>query len=278
MPSELEEQLEHARNLVVRLSGPSETGTGDERVDELIESLGQLVGGVDAARLTGATACKRNLSEIENVVRKACHELRSPLHALVGYSSLLSDSMSVNSEHLEQMMWAGRRMQAIIRSLSAWGKVLASPQMLASVDVVELVKEVLANLGPLVAVNNTEITWDEFSEPAFGDRSQLNQVFENLVDNGIRFRGAEAQHIHIAGHRTQAGWTFSVTDHGMGCEKRDYERIFGAFETLNTDEAYSGVGMGLTICKTIVEGHKGRIWVESEPGVGSTFRFTIATP
>src|SRR5438034_905302 len=107
------------------------------------------------------------------------------------------------------------------------------------------------------------------------DSSQIGQLLQNLVGNAIKFRGPDAPHVHVSAREQPADWLFSVQDDGIGIEPEYFDTIFGIFQRLHAREEYRGSGVGLAICKRIVERHRGRMWVESEPGKGSTFWFTI---
>jgi light-regulated signal transduction histidine kinase (bacteriophytochrome) len=108
-----------------------------------------------------------------------------------------------------------------------------------------------------------------------GDRSQLVQLMDNLIGNGLKYHGDKAPHVHVSAERNGNKWNFSVSDNGIGIAPEYYERIFEIFQRLHDKKDYPGTGIGLAVCRRIVGGHGGTVWVESEPGQGSTFHFTI---
>jgi light-regulated signal transduction histidine kinase (bacteriophytochrome) len=122
--------------------------------------------------------------------------------------------------------------------------------------------------------NHAQITHDPLPS-IMGDSSQIQQVLQNLLTNAIKFHGDEPPKIHISAEESGDEWTFGVSDNGIGIDSEHQEQIFEVFKRLHTREEYEGTGIGLSICKKIVERHGGRIWVESKPGKGSTFYFTI---
>lgn len=151
----------------------------------------------------------------------------------------------------------------------------ARGQHIQAVDVKALLDRVLADLSPAIAESRATVTYDRLPHiPA--DATQLRQVFQNLIGNALKFRGSEPPRVHISSARQRNGWLFLVHDNGIGIQPEYQERIFEVFQRLHTREEYPGTGIGLAICKNVVEAHGGRIWVESEPGKGSTFYFTIS--
>ena len=134
--------------------------------------------------------------------------------------------------------------------------------------------QVLSNLKVIIKENKATVSHDPLPE-VMADSTQLVQVFQNLILNGIKFHSEEAPKIHISAEKKANEWIFSVQDNGIGIDPQYSKRIFEIFKRLHTREKYSGTGIGLAICKKIVERHGGRIWVESELGKGSTFYFTL---
>jgi len=166
------------------------------------------------------------------------------------------------------------RMQALINDLLAFSRLGprgAPPAVSSSGSTLD---EALLNLTVTIGENQAVITKDDL--PAvWVDASQLVLVFQNLLANAIKFRRKDLPRIHVSAHDQGREWIFSVRDNGIGIEPQHAERVFAIFQRLHTKEAYPGTGIGLAVCKRIVEGHGGRIWFESEPGKGTTFFFTI---
>jgi light-regulated signal transduction histidine kinase (bacteriophytochrome) len=133
---------------------------------------------------------------------------------------------------------------------------------------------VLGDLAGAIEDVSARVTHDRLPE-VMGDGTQLAQVFQNLISNGIKFRGEDPPHIHVSAYNSGDECVFSVRDNGIGIEPRHYERIFQMFQRLHHRSEYPGTGIGLALCHKIVERHGGRIWLESEMGKGSTFYFTI---
>jgi light-regulated signal transduction histidine kinase (bacteriophytochrome) len=138
----------------------------------------------------------------------------------------------------------------------------------------KVLAEALMNLQVSIEESQAVITQDPLPT-VFCDQPQLVQVFQNLIGNSIKFRGRQAPQIHISAKREEREWIFSVCDNGIGLDPKFGERIFEIFQRLHSRTAYSGTGIGLAICKRIVQRHGGRIWVESKPGEGATFYFTL---
>ena len=166
------------------------------------------------------------------------------------------------------------RMQMLIQDLLAYSRVGTQGRRLAEVDAEETLLRVIRELDATIQSANARVTHD--SLPAIlADSVQLELLFQNLLTNAIKFRSEGPPAVHVAAERDGREWIFSVRDNGIGIEAQFTDRIFVIFQRLNSSDRYSGTGIGLAICKKIVERHGGRIWVESEPGRGSTFFFSI---
>lgn len=171
-------------------------------------------------------------------------------------------------------------MQALIKDLLALSRVGTKGKPFELVGATELLQIVLANLGVSIGESGAVITYDALPTVR-ADATQLMQLFQNLVGNAIKFHGQQPPQIHVGVERLKGqspepdAWQFSVRDNGIGIEPQYFERIFVVFQRLHTRREYAGTGIGLALCKKIVTRHGGRIWVESQPGQGSTFFFTI---
>ena len=166
------------------------------------------------------------------------------------------------------------RMQRLIEDLLAFSRVGTRGKDLEPTECEAVLERTLRSLGTAVEESGAQVTCDPLpTVPA--DDVQLAQVFQNLIGNAIKFRGQEPPRVHISAQRDGSNWRFSVRDNGIGVDPQYNERIFVIFQRLHGREEYPGTGIGLAICRKIVERHGGRIWVESQPGQGATFYFTI---
>jgi len=167
------------------------------------------------------------------------------------------------------------RMGRMIRDLLEYTRASSlSSSLLDTVSVEVVLEEALRNLRASIEESGALVTHDPLpvlrAEPV-----HLQQIFQNLVSNAIKYRGSESPCVHISAAPEAGGWMFSVRDNGIGIDTRYKEQVFGLFKRLHSNSQYSGTGLGLAICKKLVERYQGRIWVESEPGAGSTFFFTL---
>lgn len=167
------------------------------------------------------------------------------------------------------------RMKQLIEDLLAYSRVGTRGKELRPVSVQAALDRALVNLRAAIEASGAEITHDALPEVS-GDDTQLTQLFQNLIGNAIKFRKKdEPLRVRVGVEDASDEWRFSVSDNGIGIERQYFERIFMMFQRLHTREEYAGTGIGLAICKKVVDRHRGRIWVESAHGKGSTFCFTL---
>ncbi len=222
---------------------------------------------------------KRSNSELENFAYVASHDLQEPLRMVVSYLQLIERRYTgrLDSDADEFIGFAvdgAQRMQTLINDLLAYSRVGTKGKPFAPTNCDEAVQRALANLQMIIAETGAQIDYG-LLPTVFADSSQLTQLFQNLVGNALKYRGSETPRIAIGAELREKEWLFSVEDNGIGIEPRYFERIFVIFQRLHNRSEHKGTGIGLAVCKKIVERHGGIIWVSSEPGTGSTFYFTI---
>jgi len=166
------------------------------------------------------------------------------------------------------------RMQRLINDLLSYSRVGSRGRSFEPTDTDVVLGRALANLKLAIADNHASVTHDPLPRVK-ADERQLEQLFQNLVGNAIKYHGAEPPRVHVGANRNNGNWEFSIKDNGIGIDPQYNDRIFVIFQRLHSREEYEGTGIGLAVCKKIVERHGGRIWVQSEAGKGSDFRFTI---
>jgi light-regulated signal transduction histidine kinase (bacteriophytochrome) len=181
-------------------------------------------------------------------------------------------------EFITFAMGGAERMHMLITDLLAYSRITTHGKPFQSTDCTIALEHALANLKIAIEESNTSVTYDKLPV-VMADGTQLTRLFQNLVGNSIKFHKENIPpKIHISARRTDDVWTFSVQDNGIGIAPEYFERIFKIFQRLHTSQEYAGTGIGLAVCKKIVERHGGRIWLESEEGKGATFHFTIPVP
>jgi PAS domain S-box-containing protein len=218
-------------------------------------------------------------TELEQIFYVASHHLQEPLRMVVSYSQLLQQRYEGHldedaDELIEYAVNGATRIQALINDLLAFSRIGTRQRPLEPVDSGAIVDRALSYLKFLSKQSGAVVTRDVLPT-VLADEVQLTQLFQNLIDNAIKFRSDRPLEIHVGAKRDDNRWVFSGRDNGMGIEPQYFDRIFLIFQRLHGLDRYSGTGIGLAICKKIVERHGGRIWVESEPDEGSTFYFTI---
>jgi len=218
--------------------------------------------------------------ELEQFAYVASHDLQEPLRTIISYLQLLEKRFKnkINAEADEFIAFAvdgAKRMHILINDLLAYSRISTNKLDFEKVDCALIIEIVLDNLQNTIQINGAKIFFDTELPIVMADKVQLIQLFQNLIDNAIKYRGKQAPEIRIAAKRKDQGWLFSLTDNGIGIAKEYAQRIFVIFQRLHTRDKYEGTGIGLAVCKKIVEHHGGKIWVESELGKGSTFYFTF---
>jgi signal transduction histidine kinase len=222
---------------------------------------------------------ERSNTDLQQFAYVASHDLSEPLRMVISYLQLLRDHSQENldAESREFVGFAidgAARMQALIKDLLEYSRLDLHGRTFDPVSCETALAAAIANLKVAIEENQATITHDPLPE-VLGDSVQLIQVFQNLLGNALKFRGAVPPHIHVAVRDKEPDWLFSVSDNGIGIDPKDFQRIFVIFQRLHTREEYPGTGMGLAICKRIVERHGGRMRVESKSGEGSAFFFTL---
>ena len=221
----------------------------------------------------------RSNAELEQFAYVASHDLQEPLRMISSYTQLLERRYGdqLDDKAKKYMFYAvdgAVRMQRLITDLLAYSRVGSRAQPLAKTDSHVALGEAIRNLSAAIAESGAVVTNADLPM-VMADRVQLAQLFQNLIGNAIKFRGSESPRVHVGVERTAEGWVFCVRDNGIGIDARHFERIFVIFHRLHSREEYPGTGIGLALCRRIVERHGGRLWVESETGRGSAFLFSL---
>lgn len=222
---------------------------------------------------------ERSNRELGQFAYVASHDLQEPLRAVSGCVQLLKQRYDGKldtraNDLIEHAVAGASRMQGLINDLLVYSRVGTRGKPFEDCDCTEPLSEALANLEFAVRETDAVITHDPLPV-VHGDRTQLTQLFQNLIGNALKFRGDQRPQVHVGAERKGNGYLLSVRDNGIGIEPQHFERVFGVFQRLHSRREYPGNGIGLAICRKIVERHHGRMWVDATPGKGATFYFTL---
>ncbi len=266
---------EDARRLVREQAARAEAERARQHTAGLLASLEK----AQAELAQRAQELSRSNADLEQFAYVASHDLQEPLRMVASYVQLLSRRYKGKldadaDEFIRYAVDGATRMQALINDLLAFSRVGTRGKELVPVPLERSMERALSHLHLALKESGAEVKVEPLPWVK-GDESQLAQLLQNLVGNAVKFRGERPPCLRVSATREGDTVTVAVEDNGIGIEPQYYERIFAIFQRLHGKEEYPGTGIGLSICKKIVERHGGRIWVESTPGQGSTFRFTL---
>ncbi len=222
---------------------------------------------------------ERSNKELEQFAYVASHDLQEPLRMISSYTQLLAQRYEDQfdekaKKYIDYAVDGAVRMQGLINDLLTYSRVNTQRKPFETIDSYSVLGAALQNLSATIKENRAIVINDDLPMVR-ADATQLSQLFQNLIGNAIKFRCADLPRIHVSARDLGSEWRFSVHDNGIGIDEKYADKVFVIFQRLHTKQEYPGTGIGLAICKRIVEHHGGRIWYESEPGKGSTFYFTL---
>jgi len=224
-------------------------------------------------------ALERSNLELQQFAYIASHDLQSPLRSISGFVQLLQAEYAGRLDEqaddwIRRTVQAIRQMQTLIRDLLEYSRIESRARPFEPVHFHDVVTDVLMSLEASIRDASAQVTSAELPT-VVGDRSQLVQLMENLIGNALKYHGDQPPHIHVSAERRENDWVFSVRDNGLGIDPKYHAQIFEIFQRLHDQQEYPGTGIGLAVCRRVVHRHGGRIWLESKPGRGSTFYFTL---
>jgi PAS domain S-box-containing protein len=226
-----------------------------------------------------AAELARSNAELQQFAYVASHDLQEPLRMVASFTELLAKRYRGKldtdaDEFIHYVVDGAKRMQALIEDLLTYSRVGTRGRPFAATECDAVLDRVLSDLALALAETGGAVTRDPLPT-VLADEPQLGQLLQNVISNALKFRGPAPPRVHVTAARDGTHWRFAVRDNGIGIAPEHAERIFGMFQRLHARGEYPGTGIGLAVCKKIVERHGGRMWVESEPGRGATFYFTI---
>lgn len=261
----------------------SERVAAEEKQRALNEELERRVSERTAELAQAIEALTESNVELQQFAYVASHDLQTPLRGIAGCAQILETQYSdavdeVGRDIIRRMVQSTVQLQALIRDLLAYSRIETRERPFVAVDLNAVLDETLALLDASVVESNGTVTHERLPTVT-GDSTQLVQLFSNVIGNAVKYHGETPPRVHVSATPEPAGgWRISVRDNGIGIAPEHQERVFEVFARLHSQKAYPGTGIGLAVCRRVVSRHNGRIWVESMPGEGSTFHFTLGVP
>jgi light-regulated signal transduction histidine kinase (bacteriophytochrome) len=231
------------------------------------------------ARRKYAAALQRSNEDLQQFAYVASHDLQEPLRKIARFCDLVESSYAdkLDEEGKSYIRFAvdsANRLRNMVKDLLVYSRVQLQDAPFRKVDAHQALLKAIENLQWTIEESEADVTYERLPT-VFADELQLIQLFQNLIGNAIKYRGDAKPRIHVQFEENEREWVFSVRDNGIGIAPEFHQRIFGIFKRLHGPHEFSGTGIGLAICKRIVERLGGTLWIESEVGQGSTFLFTL---
>jgi light-regulated signal transduction histidine kinase (bacteriophytochrome) len=232
-----------------------------------------------AALAQRAAELERSNTDLEQFAYVASHDLHEPLRKVASFTKLLAQHcqgrLDTQSEkYMAYIVDGATRMQQMIQDLLTYSRAGREENTLEPISMEAVLKETLVTLDPVIQESGAAISYNSLPT-VLAQPAQIRQLLQNLLSNALKFRGDKPPRVHVSAKQQDQGWVFAVRDNGIGLDSQYADRIFVLFQRLHGVGTYPGTGIGLALCKKIVERHGGHIWVESQPGHGATFFFTL---
>jgi light-regulated signal transduction histidine kinase (bacteriophytochrome) len=255
----------------------TERKEGERALRESYDRFRQLA---DELKITNAELSYAN-QELEQFTSIVSHDLQEPIRSIKSFLQLIDMKLTDGVPpadlkiYISKSITSANRMKELIQNLLHYSQMSRGEMVQEAVKVDDLFSEALQNVRNSVEISKAKITIQNEVDTVYGDRVQLVQLIQNLLSNALKFTSSENPQILIRTTREEGKIKFAISDNGIGIAEDDLNKVFEIFRRLNTEKTYPGTGIGLAICKKIVDRHRGQIWPESAPGKGTTFYFTL---